>query len=156
MKPPFVPPAEVGEVTVFAHRGLDRGRHVGVFWSGAKLTVDGDSEDAEGLARWIAEAPALVGELAQRLHAAEMALAEARAQIPPATRTRIMGEGCIREDGHVPGRLWLLSSAERGWSAFGFYFDSWDALFRAWDLEVGAPQQDALGQWWPARPRRSR
>lgn len=153
MRPPFVPPTSVGEVTVYGYRQSDRSPHVGVSWPGAKLTVDGDSTDAEGLARWIAEAPALVGELSQRLHAAEMALAEARAQIPPATRTRIMGEGCIRER---DGWLWLLSNAEKGWSAFGFRFDGWDALFRAWDLEVGPPQQDALGQWWPARPRRSR
>lgn len=59
---------------------------------------------------------------------------------------RLIGVGCVRFD--EKGRIWCLSNREKGWSAFGYQFDSWDELFRRFDVRVTSHGVDDLGPWW--------
>lgn len=61
-------------------------------------------------------------------------------------RTRLLGRGCVRFDER--GRIWALSNREKGWSAFGYQFDSWDELFRRFDVRVTDHGTDEWGAWW--------
>lgn len=70
-----------------------------------------------------------------------------------APKTRLLGEGCIREDSTAGNGLWLLNSAEKGWSAFGVRLDGWHELVSTYDVWIGEPRTDEHGQWWPAIPR---
>lgn len=84
-------------------------------------------------------------ELKTRIAELEAECAGLRRRVPPARPQRLLGIGCVRQQGDA---LWLLSEAAKGWRAFGYRFDSWDQLLRAWDVEVGAPQQDEHGWYW--------
>lgn len=75
----------------------------------------------------------------------ERELADLRARHPK-TPARIMATGCVRFDG--PGKLWLLSKRETGWSAFGIPCADWDELFRRFNVRVTAHGTDEHGPWW--------
>jgi hypothetical protein len=48
------------------------------------------------------------------------------------------------------GKVWVLGSREKGFGAFGYWFDSWDQLFRTFDVVVTGHGVDEHGPWWSA------
>jgi hypothetical protein len=71
----------------------------------------------------------------------------ARSALPPPAPARLaFGPGYVRFTDN--GEIWLLGSREKGWSAFGFRFASWDELFRRWDGRVTEHGTDEHGAWW--------
>jgi len=94
--------------------------------------------------------------LAEELHGyraavTEMAaeLADLRRRVPPARRNRLFGAATVR---FLNGKVFLLNKREgktsEGFGEFGFEFDGWDSLFRAWDVVVTDHGQDKHGCWW--------
>lgn len=59
---------------------------------------------------------------------------------------RIMGEGCVRFS--TTGELWILNRREGGFSSFGFRCESWDELFRRFDVRVTSSGTDEHGAYW--------
>lgn len=150
-----VPPiAEWGAANVVAWPTQSDGRrNVKIEWPavGLSVMVTDTPSRTDGVVDAIAMAPSV----AIQLGAARKRVAALQQQIdsmPPREPERIFGTGCVREDRTGRG-LWLLSSSEKGWSAFGFRLDGWDDLFRRFDVVIGAPRADENGQWWPAEPR---
>lgn len=146
------------EVTPFAP--AHDSRNIVIAWSnpspnwrektGLRVLCQGVTPDQEHVVNWLARAPQLIRELELEVETLGKRLFDACGKIPPTKPRSIMGMGCIRE---APGCLWLLNTAERGWSASGVRLEGWDDLFRRWDIVVGAPKTDETGQWWPAQPR---
>lgn len=120
--------------------------NVGVRWPLVSLLVSSDSADSAAAAEELAVAPA-------RLAAALAEIEALRAKVPPTRPTRILGKGCVRQDPQDGEKLWLLNTAEKGWSAFGIQLDGWDDLFRRWDLVVGECRHDQHGTFWVVSPR---
>jgi len=75
-------------------------------------------------------------------------LKKTQAMLPPKRPTRLLGTGYIRTT--PSGEIWLLGSREKGWGAFGYGFDSWDTLFRAFDVRIVEVGTDEHGPWWRA------
>lgn len=73
----------------------------------------------------------------------------AEAKVAPAEPTKLLGVGCVRFDDK--GRLYLLASREKGWSAFALWLDGWDDLFRRYNVRVTAHGTDECGAWWEVR-----
>lgn len=69
------------------------------------------------------------------------------AALPPARPTRVLGTGYVR---FADGKVWLLNNRERGFGEFGFEFASWDAMFRAFDVQITGHGVDEHGPWWSA------
>ena len=76
----------------------------------------------------------------------EAALALAKKLSGAAAPNRLLRPTVARFDGN--GKIWLLNTREKGWSAFGFVFDSWDRLLREWDVKVTGHGADEFGEWW--------
>lgn len=74
-------------------------------------------------------------------------LAEAKRQIPPKTPARLLGTGYVR---FADGKPVLLNRRERGFGEFGFTCESWDQLFREFDVRITAHGVDEHGPWWAA------
>jgi len=88
--------------------------------------------------------------LEERYSALEAACKRLKALVPPPRPAKMLGAGTIRFDER--GNVWLLSNRERGWSAWGIAFESWDELFRRWDVRITAHGVDSTGEWWTAEP----
>lgn len=88
----------------------------------------------------------LVADLHRRLGAALGELERARSLVPPKQPASIMATGCVRFDER--GSLWLLSSRETGWGAFGVRVADWDNLFRRYNVRVTGHGTDETGAWW--------
>jgi len=67
---------------------------------------------------------------------------------------RIMGKGCVRFT--TTGELWILNRREGGFASFGFRCDSWDELFRRWDVRVTEHGTDEHGAYWTVESMRRR
>ena len=76
----------------------------------------------------------------------ELAQAVKRVQIQSAKPARLIGTGYIRFT--EKGTMWLLSDRKNGWAAFGVICDSWDDLFRNYDVRVTGHGTDEFGLWW--------
>ena len=81
-----------------------------------------------------------------RVAVLEVALRDAQARIPPKNPIWLMGPGWIRFDER--GGMWVLSSGEKGWAAFGYRLEGWDDLFRRYAVHVTAHGVDETGMWW--------
>lgn len=66
-------------------------------------------------------------------------------KIPPMRPVRLLGVGCVR---FLDGRPWLLNKREGGFASFGVPCESWDDLFRRYDVRVTDHGSDATGEWW--------
>lgn len=144
---------EVPEVATFAPGG--DGTRMSAFESdGLRVTVvalDAElNERAFERACAYARHGCVIADLQDRNAALRAELESARAKIPPARPARLLGEGCVRTD---RGAIWLLGNREKGWSSFGVRFDSWDQLFREYDVEIGEFATDEHGGYWTARNR---
>lgn len=82
----------------------------------------------------------------ETLEQQRLELERTRALVPPKAPLRIFGRGFVRFD--ADKSLWLLGKREAGWSAFGFRLDSWDDLFRRYDVRVVECGADEHGSWW--------
>lgn len=76
-------------------------------------------------------------------------LAQALSQIPPKKPARLLGTGYVR---FADGKPVLLNRRERGFGEFGVTCDSWDQLFREFDVRITAHGVDEHGPWWAAEP----
>jgi hypothetical protein len=86
-----------------------------------------------------------------RAEALERELAFANSRVAPKAPARLLGPGFVRFT--ESGELWLLGKRETGWAAFGFRCDSWDDLFRRYDVRVTAHGSDEHGMWWKCENR---
>lgn len=120
-----------------------------------KIVVSVSSWDSEDNDRCLQVAQALsrpsetllkLLEKEREVRALEAQLRHLKSQQAPAEPARLLGVGCARFDQR--GRLWLLDKQESGWAAFGFVFDSWDELFRRYDVRVVGHGGDILGPYW--------
>lgn len=139
-------------------RGQSGTRNVGFERNGLSVLVspthEEQNEQAEELARLLAQESDAIARLADRIAAAEArattaerARAEMAAKVPPARPARLMGPGFVRFD-PTHGVPWLLSKREKGWASFGVRLDSWDDLFRRYDVRVTEHGTDEHGPWW--------
>jgi len=76
-------------------------------------------------------------------------LAQALNQIPPKRPARMLGTGYVR---FADGKPVLLNRRERGFGEFGFTCESWDQLFREFDVRITDHGVDEHGPWWAAEP----
>jgi len=74
-----------------------------------------------------------------------------KAEIKPPKPSRLLGTGYVRFCGK---RMWLLNRRDRGFGEFGYWFESWDELFRHFDVRVVDHGQDEHGPWWSVEPAR--
>lgn len=74
-------------------------------------------------------------------------LADAIRQIPPKRPSRLLGRGYVR---FADGKPMLLNRRDRGFGEFGFTLDSWDQLFREFDVRITEHGVDEHGPWWAA------
>lgn len=123
--------------------------------NGARVSIDHGDDDAlvaeaaNQIADLSSKAAGLVETIAALRDALErqrLELERTRALIPPKVPLRIFGRGFVRFD--ADKSLWLLGKRETGWSAFGFRLDSWDDLFRRYDVRVVECGADEHGSWW--------
>ena len=63
----------------------------------------------------------------------------------------LSADGCIRVDND--GHPWLLNKRETGWGSLGFQYNSWADLLDEWNIDVGNPETDKHGTYWPIIPR---
>lgn len=70
-------------------------------------------------------------------------------RVPPPAPVRLLGTGYVRfaED----GRPWLLSRREGGWAEVGVRCESWDDLFRRYDVRVVEHGVDEHSAWWAVK-----
>ena len=124
---------------------------------GISVLVSPRDEDknssAEEWARLLAkDATACAALVARALDADERAEVAARekaamaAKVPPTRPARVLAAGYVRFDER--GGIWLMGKRETGWSAFGVRCDSWDDLFRRYDVRVTGHGTDDTGLWW--------
>lgn len=66
-------------------------------------------------------------------------------KVPPNTPQRLFGPGTVR---FRDGELWLLNRREGGWASWGVRLDSWDDLFRRYNVAVTVHGVDEHGTWW--------
>jgi hypothetical protein len=123
--------------------------------NGARVSVDHGEDDSavEAAANQIADlsskAAGLVDTIATLQDALErqrLELERTRALVPPKAPIRIFDRGFVRFD--ADKTLWLLGKRETGWASFGFRLDSWDDLFRRYDVRVVECGADEHGSWW--------
>lgn len=100
-----------------------------------------------------------ITELERQLAAAQLECAKLNRKIPPATPVKVFGGGCVRfsppilvSGEMVNGTLWMLGNREKGWSSWGLMFDSWDDLFRRYNVKITEHGTDEHGQWWAVEP----
>lgn len=148
-------PDAAGELILFAEREDGR-RNVGVRWPGVSIMVEHASDDPEGVAAALARMPGDLAAAECAIATLERELAATRAKVPPARPAQVFDGGCVRQDPANPAQLWLLSKPETGWSAFGVRVESWDELFRRFDVIVDAPEHDGAGMFWRVHPRGAR
>jgi len=100
-----------------------------------------DNEAAFALATRLAVSEA-EAEVAQQI------IADLRSRIveQKAEPARLMGEGCVRFTS--TGELWILNRRDGGFASFGFRCDSWDDLFRRYDVRVTGTGTDEHGMYW--------
>jgi hypothetical protein len=104
----------------------------------ALAAADRAAGELRGLRRTAAE-------LFDKCEAQREEIARLRAQVPPETRAKLWGRGCVR---FIGGKPWLPNSREKGMSSSGFLFESWDELFRRWDVRVVEHGVDECGAFW--------
>lgn len=110
--------------------------------------IDADARIAEIEARCEVRVASAEREAKTERTLAQQAIAErdeARSKVP-AVKRRLFGEGTVRFDEY--GKLWLMDKREQGWGSFGLHFDSWDELFRQFDVRVTRHGSDDAGPWW--------
>lgn len=146
-----------GEVHIYM-RGQSGTRNVGFTRDGLSVLVspthEEQNERAEELARLLAQEIEGLARLADRIAAAEARAEKSErdhlrtlAKVPPARPARLMGPGFVRFD-PTHGVPWLLGQREKGWASFGVMLDSWDDLFRRYDVRVTEHGTDEHGAWW--------
>lgn len=104
------------------------------------------TEAAFALACCLASATLVQTEDRATIDRLERELAAAKARIPPARPARLMGRGYVRFTG--AGELWVLGGREKGWGHFGYRCESWDDLFRRYNVRVVEAGEDEHGPWW--------
>jgi hypothetical protein len=108
-------------------------------------TAGDGTETAFGIACGLARARAEIHRMKEELSTAASEIANLRAKVTPPRGARLLGKGCVRfRNGHPI----ILNSRKEGWSAFGFEVESWDDLFRRWDVAVTCHGSDEVGEWW--------
>ena len=107
---------------------------------GVEVFVEPNEDDERGraVAEFLARAPDVVA----RLRAENRDL---RAELPPKKPARLLAEGTVRMR---DGRIWLLGNRSKGWGSFGFLLESWDDLFRRYDVIVTGYGEDEAGAYW--------
>lgn len=107
---------------------------------GIEVFVEPCEDDARGrtLAEFLASASDVIATL--RLEVSEL-----RAKAPPVRQVRLLGPGVVRMRGR---EIWLLNRAEGGWASFGVRVESWDDLFRRYDVRVTAHGRDETSEFW--------
>jgi len=140
----------------------ERAAHFSVTVNGAKLDVQvipGDVDDnnvalnvAHDLANQAEALQRRSDEIAKLEKHAEMLAREIRVlngRVPPDAPTRLLGVGYVRFHGlDNDKKPWLFGKRERGWAEFGVRCDSWDDLFRRYDVRVTGYGEDEHGPWW--------
>jgi hypothetical protein len=124
-------------------------------WSdGVKVSVQSHHRDADEEAAITAS---VIAGIEEALDGAEATitlltkeLEKTRALVRPKPKqpTRLLGTGYARFT--TRGEVWLLGDREKGWAAFGYGFESWDALFRTFDVKITGHGVDEHGPWWSA------
>lgn len=108
---------------------------------GVKVLVEGHEDDDH--AKSVAEFLASAHEVTEHLRTEVQRL---RAEVPPKSPVRMLGTGCVRMR---DGQIYLLNRQEGGWSEFALQMESWDDLFRRFNVVVGKRGTDAFGDYWP-------
>ncbi len=122
------------------------------FFKRGPLTVtvtgmfDEHTEPAFEEACSLARSSILIASLIQERDALKEALSTAHANIPPGSPARLIGRGYVRFAS--TGEMWILNNRERGFGHFGYRCDSWDDLFRRYDVRVVESGRDEHGDWW--------
>lgn len=138
-------------------RGANGARNVGFEADGVKILISPDGEEHNDRAMELARAFSATAEAlscaSERVRRAEEDRDKARrdasdaiSRLPPAKPARLFGPGTVRFG--ESGALWLLSKREAGWASFGVLLDSWDDLFRRYDVRVTRHGEDEHGPWW--------
>ncbi len=107
---------------------------------GIQVQVDPCEDDARGLA--LAEFLATAHETIEGLRRRVAELGESRT---PASPVRLLGPGVVRFRGR---ELWLMNREGDGWASFGVRVESWDDLFRRYDVRVTGHGRDEAGEFW--------
>lgn len=131
-------------------QGPDGTRKREVVWSeGVSILVSsrgsGNDEEVEAVAELLANTKDAIAQCEAKVGKMMAELAKARALVPPEKPVRLLGTGYVRLAG---GKVWLLGSREKGFGAFGYSFDSWDQLFRDFNVQITGHGEDEHGPWW--------
>ncbi len=107
---------------------------------GVKIVVEPHDDDDRGKA--VAEFLASASSVVERLREENRDL---RAELPPSKPARLLAPGVVRMR---DGRVWLLGNRAKGWASFGFLLESWDDLFRRYNVVVTGSGRDEAGDFW--------
>ena len=133
----------IPEVNTYASDGS--GRRLSAFALGRlRVSVQPmdpeDNEAAFALACQLARSEAEVVQLTADLGACRAQVREQKR--PPA---KLLGKGFVR---FSATGIYILNRRERGFGEFGYRCDSWDELFRDFDVCVTGHGEDEHGPWW--------
>ena len=103
------------------------------------------ARDLANQVKALAERDAYIDRLRKQVELLSRELRVANGRILPAAPVRLLGTGFVR---FRDGQPWLLSRRERGWAEFGVRCESWDDLFRRYDVRVTEHGTDEHGPWW--------
>lgn len=123
------------------------GRRRSFMIDGCTVIVEPHEDDARArhVAMYLAEATDTIGALRRENRAL-------RDAAPPPQKARLLGPGCVRMRDR---RLWLLNKVEDGWASFGLCIETWDDLFRRFDVIVTERGEDDYGDYWRVENTRS-
>jgi hypothetical protein len=122
-------------------------------WSeGVKVMVRANSREVDDEAALVTQAIAGIEETLAGAQATIVSmvgeLRKAKALVPLEKPTRLLGTGYVRMTPR--GEICLLGGREKGFGHFGYGFDSWDTLFRTFDVKIVEVGTDEHGPWWRA------
>lgn len=120
------------------------GRRRSLVLDGITVYVEPCEDDARGAA--VAEFLASAHDVIAKLRAE---VSELRPLVPTGKPARMLGPGCVRMRGR---EIWLLNKQETGWASFGVRVESWDELFRRFDVRVTDHGVDETSEFWRVEP----